>query len=107
MKYTSTVLAEYDEYPESHTQATAATTKLGNKPLAILAHDPAVGLSGQRDDAFESAWTAWQQDLARQSTNSSLTIATGIGHEIQSDQPQLVINTILRVVQATHSQPQP
>jgi pimeloyl-ACP methyl ester carboxylesterase len=106
VKYTSTVLAEYDEYPESHTQA-ASSTKLGNRPLAVLAHDPAVGLSGQPDDAFESAWTAWQQDLARQSTNSSLKIAAGIGHEIQNDQPQLVINTILRMVQATRSHLQP
>lgn len=105
VKYTSTVLAEYDEYPESHTQAAAA--KRGNRPLAVMAHDPTVGLNGQRDDAFESAWTAWQQDLARQSTNSSLTIATGIGHEIQSDQPQLVINTILRMVQAARSHLQP
>jgi pimeloyl-ACP methyl ester carboxylesterase len=107
VKYTRTVLAEYDEYPESHTQAATAAPNLGNRPLAVLAHDPAVGLGGQRDDRFESAWTEWQQDLARQSTNSSLTIATGIGHEIQSDQPQLVINAILRVVQATRSQLQP
>jgi pimeloyl-ACP methyl ester carboxylesterase len=104
-KYTNAVLAEYDEYPESHEQAAAAATNLGNKPLAVLAHDPAVGLSGQRDDAFEKAWTVWQQELARRSTNSQVTIATGIGHEIQTDQPQLVINTILRVVQAARSQP--
>ena len=63
--------------------------------------------SGQRDDAFENAWTTWQQDLARRSTNSSLIIATGIGHEIQTDQPQLVINTILRVVEAARLQPAP
>jgi pimeloyl-ACP methyl ester carboxylesterase len=107
VKYTSAVLAEYDEYPESHTQAATATTELGDKPLAVLAHDSEIGLGRQRDDAFESAWTAWQQDLARRSNNSSLTIATGIGHEIQSDQPQLVINTILRVVQATRSHPLP
>jgi pimeloyl-ACP methyl ester carboxylesterase len=107
VKYTSTVLAEYDEYPQSHSQAAESTTTLGNKPLAVLAHDPAIGLSGQRDDTFESAWTAWQQDLARRSTNSSLTIATGIGHEIQSNQPELVINTILRVVLATRSHREP
>ncbi len=106
VKYTSAVLAEYDEYPESHSQAATASMELGDKPLAILAHDPAIGLGGRRDDAFESAWTVWQQDLARKSTDSSLTIATGIGHEIQSDQPKLVINTILRVVQATRSHPE-
>ena len=107
VKYTNTVLAEYDEYPESHAQAAAVSPNLGNKPLAVVAHDPAVGLSGQRDDAFENAWTTWQQDLARRSTNSSLIIATGIGHEIQTDQPQLVINTILRVVEAARLQPAP
>ena len=106
VKYTNAVMAEYDEYPESHVLA-AALPNLGDKPLAVLAHDPAVGLGGQRDDAFESAWTGWQQDLARQSTNSSLTVATGIGHEIQRDQPQLVINAILRTVQAARSHPQP
>jgi pimeloyl-ACP methyl ester carboxylesterase len=107
VKYTNTVLAEYDEYPESHAQAAAVSPNLGNKPLVVVAHDPAVGLSGQRDDAFENAWTTWQQDLARRSTNSSLIIAAGIGHEIQTDQPQLVINTTLRVVQAARSQPAP
>ncbi len=104
VKYTNAVLAEYDEYWESHQQA-AAAAKLGNKPLAVLAHDPAVGLSGERDDAFEKAWTSWQQDLARRSTNSSLVVANGIGHEIQTDQPQLVINAILRVIQASRSRP--
>ncbi len=104
VKYTNALLAEYDEYPESHQQA-ADAAKLGNKPLVVLAHDPAVGLSGQRDEAFEKAWTVWQQDLSRLSTNSSLVVASGIGHEIQTDQPELVINAILRAVQAARSRP--
>ena len=55
VKYTGTVLAEYDEYAESHSQAAESMTTLGAKPLAVLAHDPAVGLNGQRDDPFEGA----------------------------------------------------
>ncbi len=105
-KYTASVLAEYASYSESHLQATGAGN-LGNKPLAVLAHDPTVGLGGDRDDAFEKAWSDWQNDLAQLSTNSSLVTASGIGHEIQTEQPQLVISAILKIVADVRQHPSP
>ena len=69
----------------------------------MLAHDPAAGLSGERDEEFEKAWSQWQQDLSHLSTNSSLAVAEGSGHEIQTEQPQLVIGEMLKVVAEVHS----
>jgi pimeloyl-ACP methyl ester carboxylesterase len=66
----------------------------GSMPLFVLEHDPAVGLAGKRDEAFEQAWIQWQKEFVTRSTNSKLEIASGVGHEIQTDRPQIVINAV-------------
>jgi pimeloyl-ACP methyl ester carboxylesterase len=71
----------------------------GDMPLFVLEHDPAVGLKGKRDEAFERGWVEWQKDFVARSTNSKLEIASGVGHEIQTDKPQLVIDAVQWVLQ--------
>lgn len=97
------ITAEMDNlvsYGESHAEVNR-TKDLGDLPLAILAHDPNVGLSGRRDEAFEAAWARWQRNMMRLSTASTFVEAVGVGHEIQTDKPTLVIEAIARVVSAS------
>jgi hypothetical protein len=99
-KYARATLDGYASYGESHKEA-AATKGFGSMPLAVLAHDPKIGLAGDRDDAFEAAWAQWQRELTHLSSNSIFVEAAGIGHEIQTDEPQLVTDAIVKIVAAS------
>lgn len=53
----------------------------------------------------QQAWQAWQamqSELVELSPNSKQVIAERSGHSIQLQQPQLVIDAIREVVQATN-----
>jgi pimeloyl-ACP methyl ester carboxylesterase len=87
---------EYDEqaaWDESVSQVRAARHPLGNLPLVILSH----GIP-YPDPVIERDWQALQRDLASLSSNSVHIIATHSGHQIQLDQPDLVIAAIEQVL---------
>lgn len=88
------------------------TAPLGNMPLVVLSHDPEKLwplLPGDLAIEFNKAWEPMQQDLTRLSTNSSRVIAKGSSHEIQIDNPDVVIEAIQKLVgqfrSAKQSQP--
>jgi pimeloyl-ACP methyl ester carboxylesterase len=62
------------------------------------------GSSPELDQQFQSAWTELQQDLLRLSSNSSQIVATGSGHYVQVDRPDLVINAIHTLVAEARQQ---
>jgi pimeloyl-ACP methyl ester carboxylesterase len=75
---------------------------LGNMPLVVLtspvkerAEDLPAGLSAQ----FDEIWVELQGEWAKISSRSTHVIAHGSGHFIQHDQPDLVIEAILQVVE--------
>jgi len=83
----------YDEsaaWDESISQVRTARAKhsLGHLPLVVITH-------GKDLDA---SWQALQNDLASLSSNSIHFVATGSGHAIMFDQPNLVIAAIKQVV---------
>ena len=65
-----------------------AQHSLGHLPLVVISH-------GKDLDA---SWQALQNDLASLSSNSTHLIASGSGHAIMFDQPDLVIAAIKQVV---------
>jgi pimeloyl-ACP methyl ester carboxylesterase len=69
---------------------------LGDKPLVVLEH-------GQKFPGpaavLEDGWTDGQKRLAALSTRSELIVAAKSNHMIQSDEPQLVVDAIRRVVE--------
>ena len=79
---------------------------LGDVPLIVLARGPnseqtRAMWSGLPDDVMnklEQVWQDLQKDLAGLSSNSALIVATKAGHYIQNDEPQLVIDAILDLV---------
>jgi pimeloyl-ACP methyl ester carboxylesterase len=66
-------------------------------PLVVIAADENMsGLAG---------WAGAQEALANLSTNGSLVIATGSGHYVQLEQPDLVTTAIKQVVAAARARP--
>lgn len=82
---------------------------LGDVPLIVLAHGPnseqtRAMWSGLPDDVMnklEQVWQDLQKELASLSSNSTLVVATKAGHFIQADEPQVVIDAILDLVDKT------
>jgi hypothetical protein len=77
-----------------------ATGSFGDMPLTVVSHP--VGKSAK---GMESAWDEAQKELTHLSVDSSQVMATGSGHNIQLDRPDLVVSAILRIV-AQSAQPE-
>ena len=79
-----------------------ATEPLGDLPLVVLSHSPTAhifrDLPPEVEEKVEQVWQNLQNDLAGLSSNSTHVIATKAGHYIPVDEPQLVIDTILKVI---------
>jgi len=82
-----------------------AAGDLGNKPLIVISHsrDWRVFPKLPKDvsDKIGQSWNEGQNDLCRLSSNSTHETAIMAGHLVQREDPQLVINAILKVVDAT------
>ena len=72
-------------------QVGAASRTLRDRPLVVLTQTGRV-----RD-----FWTKLQQDLSKLSSNSEWIAVEDAGHFIQLDQPQVVIEAVRKVVEAT------
>jgi len=94
-------LPEKLDIPASARQVRAVKS-LGDLPLVVLTHNP-VGnvfpdLSQEVAEKIEQVWQKLQNELASLSSNSSHIISAKSGHYIQVDEPQLVIDAILKVI---------
>jgi pimeloyl-ACP methyl ester carboxylesterase len=100
--YFETAIAESLLFEESlNTVRDLHDPSLGDIPLIVISRgvwDPLPNLSEKEN---EQAWLAWQNlqtDLLQLSKNSRQMVATNSGHEIQLQQPEVVIKAILEVV---------
>lgn len=78
-----------------------AAGNFGDKPLVVLSHSPdwriAPELPAEVSRKIEQVSQTLQIDICRLSSNSTHRIAAKSGHYIQTDDPQLVIEAILKV----------
>ena len=88
----------------AQTRAALNAARLRSMPLFVLTH----GRVDQPDaaprinEADERLWQTLQDELAALVPDSKHVIAKKSGHDIQHEQPQLVIAAIRDVVQAVH-----
>lgn len=78
-----------------------ATGGIGDKPLIVLTQSPQWNDPYAPDDIepiIDEVGERLQTGLATLSTNSKFIVATKAGHNIQADEPQLVVDAILDVV---------
>ena len=82
-----------------------AAGDLGNRPLIVISHSrdwcSFPKLPKDLCDKIEQSWDEWQNDLCRLSSNSAHETAVKAGHSVQREDPRLVIDAILKVVDAT------
>lgn len=80
----------------------AAASPLAPMPLAVLAHGRPFTLpedaQGFTSEALESVLRAVNEDLATLIPNARFSVASGSGHDIHQDQPELVIEAVRQVV---------
>ncbi|NLG70763.1 MAG: alpha/beta hydrolase [Chloroflexi bacterium] len=104
-QFSEAMAAEVEIVWQNMEQVRAAQiSSFGDIPLRVLAHDrldviPGVRLSPEAGQA----WLEMQEELSRLSTNGKLVITRQSGHDILFEQPDLVIEAILDVVQAVRS----
>jgi pimeloyl-ACP methyl ester carboxylesterase len=96
------VMGEWFDFP-TNSALMQNIQGLGNKPLVVLTRDPKVIAPGglvppQWEKLTEPVWQQLQAQLATLSTNSKHIVVEHAGHNIQLEQPQVVVNAILDVV---------
>lgn len=85
-------------------EAGAAQIELGDTPLVVIARGqaqeaaPAIGLTETLVAQYEPVWRELQRELPELSTQGELVIAEESGHYIQLEQPEVVVNTIRRLM---------
>ena len=108
-KFLQAVSAEGAVLAQSERQA-SETGPLANLPLIVVTHDPQrmmemPGLSAQVNQKADMAWQEAQSQLLSLSTDSELVVATGSGHNIHLERPELIAEIIHDLVERTHSGP--
>ncbi len=81
----------------------AKINTLGNIPLIVLSHGKPQPMPNLPDDVnadYEKVWQEMQVEMTGLSSNSKRIIAQESGHDIQLEQPQLVIEAIREIVEA-------
>ena len=94
---------DYDQwvaFPEGADEVRRLGT-LGDLPLRVVSRDPD-RRSGSNDPTFSSReqhWFKLQQEFLQLSTSATHTIATGSGHDIMMDKPDVVVEAIRHTVE--------
>jgi pimeloyl-ACP methyl ester carboxylesterase len=89
---------------ERQTRVALRRSRLRPMPLVVLAHgrvDPSP--PGWPGEEVERLWRQLQRELAQLVPGGRLVIATQSGHDIQDEQPELVLDAIHDVVQAVRA----
>lgn len=77
--------------------------EMDDLPLIVLSHglaDITSGVDSAQQSQFEQEWSKMQVELAGLSSNGKQVIAEKSGHYIQFDQPELVVQSIIDLVEA-------
>lgn len=78
-----------------------ASGDLGDMALIVISHDTSQrhpGLSGELDRSRNQVWAQMQEELSHLSTNGTLVIAKGSGHDVQNQRPEVVIEAVHNLV---------
>ena len=89
---------------ERQTRLALRRSPLRPMPLVVLAHGrPEPSPPGWPGEEVERLWQQLQRELAQLVPGGRLVIATQSGHNIQDDQPELVLDAIREVVRAVRA----
>jgi len=86
---------------EASSAQVRALGSLGELPLVVLTRSPRanpLGLPPELNATVEGVWLELQNELVGLSSNSTHRVAARAGHNIQRDEPQAVVDAILKIV---------
>lgn len=89
-------LQEVEHFEESAREVLAQHKRFPDLPVIVITRGMRVWPHNRYGDAMERAWTDLQQNLLSLSHHSAQIIAMHSGHAVHLDQPQVVVNGILR-----------
>lgn len=93
--YWATISSEFANIKKS-LEGVQAVTSLGSLPLIVLSQG---SKDSKMSDARFQKWSSLQLDLTKLSSNSQRIIAENSGHNIQLDQPELVVSEVKRLIE--------
>jgi len=88
---------------EAQTRAALAAHPVRRMPLAVITRGGLHFPPGSEPAAQERLWRRLQEELAAMQPGSTHVIATRSGHDIQHEQPELVLAQVRRVVAAVRA----
>jgi pimeloyl-ACP methyl ester carboxylesterase len=102
-QFFKTAAAEVSAFDESAQEVRRAKTSLANIPLIVISRDASkladrYGRSAVNPES-QKAWQRMQDELATLSSRSDHIVAIGAGHYIQYDRPDVIIDTIQKMLQ--------
>jgi pimeloyl-ACP methyl ester carboxylesterase len=104
-RYFQTSLAEWNSEEQSYAEVLSMQIAgFGDLPLIVLTsgiQEPNILLSNIDNQKVWNVMQEWQIELVGLSSESEQVIAERSGHHIQLDQPDLVIDAILQIVEVT------
>ncbi len=84
---------QWSAFPAAAAEMRKITNRL-KVPLVVISRDPDVG----RRPAGEQRWAQLQQSLLQFSSNSTRIVATGSGHAIPEQRPDVVVEAVRRLI---------
>jgi pimeloyl-ACP methyl ester carboxylesterase len=91
------------DFPVSFEQMSRRPKPPHRIPLIVLSRSLPFGLPGALGEAVELAWTQSQLFLGRLEPRTPHIIVPGVGHYIQVERPDVVIDAALRMLQAVRT----
>jgi len=100
--YYQTCIVENELFASNLAEVRSANVTFGDLPLIVLSRGYWEAIPGLSETENQQAWQAWkemQSEMLSLSSNSRQIVAEESEHHIQLDQPDLVIETILELIQ--------
>ena len=88
-----TYYREWPNFPESANEIRSITS-IASIPMVVIARDPAA--RGNSDRELE--WNRLQRERVKLSSNGEFLIATGSGHDVPMERPDVIIEAVRRVL---------
>jgi pimeloyl-ACP methyl ester carboxylesterase len=95
-KVVQTHYQQWETFPAARAEMRNIVTPLGI-PLVVISRDLAMG----GNKAGEQRWAQLQKRLLQLSSNSSQVVAQGSGHDIPVQRPDVIIETVRRLIEQT------
>ena len=104
MDYFRTGVAENEAFESNLTEVRNANVSLRDMPLILISRGYWDAMSGFSEIENQQAWQAWnemQSEMLSLSSNSRQIVAIESEHNIQLQQPKLIVDAILELIEAT------